>query len=50
MCHASRVTCHARTIFRMMDRDGDGKVSREEFISTCSADPKILGLLTPPGT
>jgi len=40
----------AKAIFRLMDRDGDGKVSREEFISTCAADPKILNLLTPPGT
>ena len=40
----------ARTIFRVMDKDGDGKVNREEFISTCLAEPKILSLLTPPGT
>jgi len=40
----------ARTIFRAMDRDCDGKVSQEEFISTCTADPRILSLLTPPGT
>ena len=40
----------AKAIFRLMDRDGDGKVSRDEFISTCAADPKILNLLTPPGT
>lgn len=40
----------ARAIFRIMDRDGDGKVTREEFIRTCLAEPKILNLLTPPGT
>ena len=40
----------AKAIFKLMDRDGDGRVSREEFISTCAADPKILNLLTPPGT
>ena len=40
----------ARTIFRVMDKDGDGRVNREEFISTCLAEPKILSLLTPPGT
>ena len=40
----------ARTIFRLMDKDGDGRVSRDEFINTCLAEPKILNLLTPPGT
>merc|ERR1711963_158949 len=40
----------ARTIFKVMDRDCDGKVSRQEFINTCIADPGILNLLTPPGT
>jgi Ca2+-binding EF-hand superfamily protein len=40
----------ARTIFRQMDADGDGKVTREEFVSTCLEDQKLIELLTPQGT
>ena len=37
----------ARNIFRQMDTDCDGKVTREEFVSTCLKDQKLIELLTP---
>ena len=40
----------ARTIFRKMDADCDGKVTRDEFVSTCLKDQKLIELLTPHGT
>jgi Ca2+-binding EF-hand superfamily protein len=40
----------ARAIFRRMDLDKDGKVTREEFVETCLADQKLIELLTPKET
>merc|ERR1719430_1650313 len=37
----------ARTIFKKMDRDGDGEVTREEFVQTCLIDKGLIELLTP---
>merc|ERR1712042_159567 len=37
----------AKTIFKKMDRDGDGEVTREEFVQTCLLDKKLIELLTP---
>ena len=37
----------ARTIFNKMDRDGDGEVTREEFVQTCLIDKGLIELLTP---
>ena len=37
----------AKTIFKKMDRDGDGEVTREEFVQTCLIDKKLIELLTP---
>lgn len=40
----------AANIFRQMDRDGDGRVTRTEFVSTCLADQRMIELLTPTET
>ena len=37
----------ARDIFKQMDRDGDGRVTREEFVQTCLIDQRLIELLTP---
>ena len=40
----------AANIFRQMDRDKDGRVTRAEFVSTCLADQRMIELLTPTET
>ena len=40
----------ARAIFRRMDLDIDGMVTRDEFLQTCLADQKLIELLTPKET
>merc|ERR1712172_421664 len=37
----------AETIFRIMDLNSDGKISRNEFVQTCSNDQNLLSLLSP---
>ena len=37
----------AKTIFKQMDRDGDGEVTREEFVQTCLVDKRLIEMLTP---
>ena len=37
----------ARGIFRRMDVNGDGRVTRVEFVRTCLNDQKLIELLTP---
>ena len=37
----------AKTIFVRMDKNEDGKVTREEFIQTCLSDRGLFKLLTP---
>ena len=37
----------ARGIFQRMDVNGDGRVTRVEFVRTCLSDQKLIGLLTP---
>ena len=37
----------AADIFRIMDVNNDGRVTRAEFVRTCLNDQKLLNLLTP---
>merc|ERR1711962_930864 len=37
----------AESIFKKMDRNSDGRVTREEFVRTCLGDQHLLELLTP---
>lgn len=37
----------AATIFRIMDINADGRVTRNEFVQTCSKDQNLLNLLSP---
>ena len=37
----------AKDIFKQMDRDGDGRVTRDEFVQTCLIDQRLIELLTP---
>merc|ERR1712059_164991 len=37
----------AATIFKRMDVNSDGKVTRQEFVTTCLDDGKLISLLTP---
>lgn len=37
----------AEGIFRRMDVDSDGKVTRQEFVRCCLEDQKLIDLLTP---
>ena len=48
--HREHPVDRARSIFKKMDADGDGRVTREEFVSTCLSDQKLIELLTPQGT
>ena len=50
MVSRERPADRAKTIFRKMDADCDGKVTRQEFITTCLEDQKLIELLTPHGT
>merc|ERR1711892_422727 len=40
----------AEAIFKKMDINSDGKVTREEFVDTCKEDDKLIELLTPRAT
>merc|ERR1712176_649047 len=40
----------ASSIFKKMDQNSDGKVTREEFVTTCLEDDKLIELLTPRAT
>ena len=37
----------AASIFKRMDVNSDGKVTRQEFVTTCLDDQQLIGLLTP---
>eukprot|EP00090_Calanus_glacialis_P035499 TRINITY_DN60596_c0_g1_i1.p1 TRINITY_DN60596_c0_g1~~TRINITY_DN60596_c0_g1_i1.p1 ORF type:complete len:191 (-),score=46.81 TRINITY_DN60596_c0_g1_i1:153-725(-) len=37
----------AKEIFMRMDKNADGRVTRDEFIQTCLVDEKLIQLLTP---
>ena len=37
----------AKDIFVKMDRNSDGRVTREEFVQTCLVDQGLIQLLTP---
>merc|ERR1712106_1130075 len=37
----------ASSIFKRMDVNSDGKVTRQEFVTTCLDDQQLIGLLTP---
>ena len=37
----------ANSIFKRMDVNNDGKVTRQEFVTTCLDDQQLIGLLTP---
>ena len=37
----------AEDIFRRMDANSDGRVTRQEFVRCCLNDPKLLELLAP---
>ena len=37
----------AKDIFKRMDKNADGRVTREEFIQTCLIDQKLIEMLTP---
>ena len=37
----------AKDIFKQMDRDGDGRVTRDVFVQTCLIDQRLIELLTP---
>ena len=37
----------AEDIFRQMDANSDGRVTRQEFVRCCVNDPKLLELLAP---
>merc|ERR1712106_433166 len=37
----------AKDIFKRMDMNDDGRVTREEFVQTCLVDQKLIELLTP---
>ena len=37
----------AEGIFRRMDVNSDGKVTRQEFVRCCLEDQKLIDLLTP---
>merc|ERR1712112_297902 len=40
----------AEAIFKKMDHNSDGKVTRDEFVGTCLEDSKLIELLTPRAT
>merc|ERR1712134_107267 len=40
----------AEAIFKKMDHNSDGKVTRDEFVGTCLEDAKLIELLTPRAT
>jgi Ca2+-binding EF-hand superfamily protein len=37
----------AEAIFRKMDLNSDGRVTRQEFVTTCSQDGNLVALLSP---
>merc|ERR1712059_173654 len=37
----------AETIFRRMDINSDGRVTRQEFVRSCLDDQKLIDMLTP---
>ena len=45
--HYEKPEERAQGIFQRMDVNGDGRVTRMEFVRTCLSDQKMLELLTP---
>ena len=45
--HHESAEDRAKEIFIRMDKNADGRVTREEFIQSCSVDQKLIQLLTP---
>merc|ERR1712055_796804 len=41
------VETRAESIFKRMDLNSDGRVTRQEFVRTCLGDQKLIELLTP---
>jgi len=41
------VESRAESIFKRMDLNSDGRVTRQEFVRTCLGDQKLIELLTP---
>ena len=37
----------AKEIFVKMDKNADGKITKDEFVQTCLVDQKLIQLLTP---
>jgi len=44
---SSSLSSKVNEIFVKMDKDGDGKLSKEEFITGCSEDDNLRKLLVP---
>ena len=47
LCYRFAMVQRAADIFRIMDVNNDGRVTRAEFVRTCLNDQKLLNLLTP---